>query len=127
MSIPVWPGRKPWLTPILGGATAIGQLSLGIFLLVTVTVAVVVDAAATVGEAGDWIRTGAIVEISGGTGEPDPASAGTGTGSVALAATSVGAKAGSLVPSLSGIGTSSRCPAVSVALASSPLTATMPV
>src|SRR5437763_16665210 len=98
MSMPVWPGWNPWLTPVFGGATAIGQVSLGIFLLVTVMVVVPVDAAAT----GDWISMGAIVEISGGTGEPVPASTGTGTGSLALAAVSDGTKPGSFVPGFSG-------------------------
>src|SRR5215218_5252678 len=93
MSIPVWPGRKPWLMPIFGGATVSGQESFGTFLLVTVTVGAPV-AVMTLGVE----NMPASVEADGGVGEPVPASGGAmGTGSLLLAAVScAGAKAGSV-------------------------------
>src|SRR5215204_2598599 len=106
MSIPVWPGKKPRLTPIFGGFNGIGQASFGIFRFVTVTV----GAPVAVMMPGAW-SIGAIVEISGGVGEPVAAFAGgaIGTGSVLLAAVSgAGANAGSPVGGLMAAGISSR-------------------
>src|SRR5689334_17596023 len=98
MSMPVWPGWKPWLMPLLGGAIGTGQASFGTFRFVTVTLGAPVEAR-TLGAT----ISGAIVAITGGVGEPVPAFAGgaIGTGSALLAAESgAGAKAGSLAGGL---------------------------
>src|SRR5690349_18926183 len=111
--MPVWPGRKPWLTPIEGGLSAIGQASFGTFLFVTVTVGVPVDARIL----GAWNRP-STVEADGGVGEPVPASGGgvIGTGSLLLAAESgAGVNAGSELGDFRGTGISSRWPALRVA------------
>src|SRR4051794_36455284 len=85
ISMPVWPGWNPWLTPVFGGDTVIGQASFGTFLLVIVTL----GAPVAVMNPDDELNVGASVDIDGGTGEPVPAFVGTGTGSLALAAVTV--------------------------------------
>src|SRR5215208_283443 len=122
--MPVWPGKKPRLMPIFGGATVSGQESFGTFLFVTVTV----GAPVAVITLGVW-NMPASVEADGGVGEPLPASGGgvIGTGSLLLAAEScVGAKVGSPVGGFVADGISSRCPALRVASSASPLTAAIP-
>src|SRR4051794_33898839 len=125
MSIPVCRGPNPWLTPLFGGLMGIGQDSLDIFLLVTVTMGAPVDTM-NVGVDASVVRA----EICGGVGEPVPAFAGgaIGTGSALLAAVSGGGvKAGSDEAGFTATGMRSRWPAVSDASSATPLTRAMPV
>src|SRR5688572_10260861 len=123
MSMPVWPDRNFWLTPLFGGFVGIGHSIFEIVRFVTVTLGAPVG----VMMPGVAENMAPRTEVEGGVGEPVPASWGIDTGSSELAAWSgAGVKAGSL-GGFPATGISRRWPDFRPAFSGIPLTVMMPV